>query len=259
MAQAWLKKKFWDKKTRYKDVFAQTTTFRVNEWLGDDDRARYLDLYRINPRRAHIVCDGGWGVVEGLVFENTVVEDFDVAKVVKEATGVGHGMDFGFTHDPTMFAEAAINLKTKDIYIFGELYKQGMMTEDILHWLDQHGYMKTDISADCAEPRLIAELKAKGVRRIHGSQKGRDSIESGINFLQGFKIHILPSCTHAVEEFNTYVFAQDKEGNWLNQPVDANNHFIDALRYSLEQYIIPAKKRPSRRKQAKTLRRMGLV
>ncbi|KID42852.1 Phage terminase, large subunit [Levilactobacillus brevis] len=257
--QSWLKKKFWDKKTRYKDVFAQTTTFRCNEWLGDDDRKRYLDLYRTNPRRAKIVCDGDWGVAEGLVFENFVVEDFDVAKVVKEATGVGHGMDFGYTHDPSTFAEAAINLKTKDIYVFGEMYKKGMLTDDIVKWVEQHGYTNSDISADCAEARLIAELRAKGVRRIHASQKGRDSVLAGVEFLQGFKIHILPSCIHAIQEFNTYVFDQDKNGNWLNQPVDANNHFIDALRYALERYIIPARKRPSRRKQANTLRKMGLV
>lgn len=239
--RSWLKKKFWDIDTRYNDVYAQTTTFRCNEWLGKDDKRRYLDLYRTNPRRAKIVCDGQWGVAEGLVFENFVVEDFDVNKVVAESDGVGHGMDFGFTHDPTTFAEAAINRDTKDIYIFNELYQKAMKTDDIFDWLDGNGYLKSDISADSAEPRLIKELQVKGVRRMHGSIKGKDSIEYGINFLQGYRIHILPTCVHAIEEFNTYCFQQDKDGNWLNQPVDANNHFIDALRYSLEKYILQYK------------------
>lgn len=236
--RSWLKKKFWDEETRYKDVFAQTTTFRCNEWLGEDDKQRYLDLYRTNPRRAKIVCDGDWGVAEGLVFENWIVEDFDVNKVVAESDGVGHGMDFGFTHDPTTFAEAAINRETKDIWIFKELYQKAMTTQDIFDWLDDNHYLKSDIGADCAEPRLIDELQAKGVRRMHASIKGPDSIDYGINFLQGYRIHILPSCVHAIEEFNTYVFDRDKDGNWLNKPVDANNHFIDALRYGLEKYII---------------------
>lgn len=239
--RSWLKKKFWDIDTRYNDVYAQTTTFRCNEWLGKDDKRRYLDLYRTNPRRAKIVCDGQWGVAEGLVFENFVVEDFDINKVVAESDGVGHGMDFGFTHDPTTFAEAAINRDTKDIYIFNELYQKAMKTDDIFDWLDGNGYLKSDISADSAEPRLIKELQVKGVRRMHGSIKGKDSIEYGINFLQGYRIHILPTCVHAIEEFNTYCFQQDKDGNWLNQPVDANNHFIDALRYSLEKYILQYK------------------
>ena len=35
---------------------------------------RYEDLYRTNPRRARIVCDGEWGVAEGLVFDNFEVK-----------------------------------------------------------------------------------------------------------------------------------------------------------------------------------------
>lgn len=237
--QSWLKKKFWDSDTRYHNVFAQTTTFRINEWLGQDDKQRYLDLYRTNPRRAKIVCDGDWGVAEGLVFENFVVEDFDVAQKVKESNGVCHGLDFGFTHDPTAFSEFAINMKTKDIWVFNELYQQGMLTDDIFNWIKDNGYEKSDIYADSAEPRLIAELRNKGVRRIHSSIKGKDSIMAGVNFLQGFKIHILPKCIHAIQEFNLYVFDQDKNGNWLNKPVDANNHFIDSMRYGAEPYLVP--------------------
>jgi phage terminase large subunit len=82
----------------------------------------------------------------------------------------------------------------------------------------------------------IAELKRKGLRRIKGAEKGKDSVELGINFMQGLKIHIHPRCTHTIEEFNTYVFKQDREGRWLNQPVDASNHAIDAIRYSLDQF-----------------------
>lgn len=239
--QSWLKKKFWDAKTRYKNVFAQTTTFRCNEWLGDDDKQRYLDLYRTNPRRAKIVCDGGWGVSEGLVFENWTVEDFDVDRILKDADAICHGLDFGFTHDPTAFSEFAINKRTKDIYLYNELYQTGMLTDDILKWITENGYLKSDIYADCAEPRLIAELQSKGVRRMHPSRKGKDSIESGINFLQGYRIHILPKCKHSIEEFNTYAFQRDKDGNWLNKPEDKNNHIIDSMRYGAEPYIIPYK------------------
>ena len=254
----WLKSMFFDADTRRMDVFAQTTTFRINEWLDSQDRQRYLDLYRTNPRRAKIVCDGDWGVSEGLVFENFVVEEFDVPEIVKQATGVGHGLDFGFTHDPSAFAECAINLETKDIYIYNEMYQQGMLTDDIYKWIADNGYINTDITADSAEQRLITELRLKGVRRIQPAMKGKDSIMTGIDFLQGFKIHILPKCVNAIQEFNTYVWEQDKEGNWLNKPLDKNNHFIDAFRYSLERYIMPKVKRQSRKQQVKYLKNLGL-
>ena len=41
---------------------------------------RYEDLYRTNLDDARIVCDGDWGVAEGLVFENFEVKEFDWVK-----------------------------------------------------------------------------------------------------------------------------------------------------------------------------------
>ena len=57
---------FFDEDTKLNNTFSYTTTYRVNEWLDEVDIARYEDLYRTNPRRARIVCDGDWGVAEGL-------------------------------------------------------------------------------------------------------------------------------------------------------------------------------------------------
>ena len=91
----WLKPTFFDENTRLNNTFSYTTTFRVNEWLDEVDIARYEDLYRTNPRRARIVCDGDWGVAEGLVFENFEVKEFDWVEKLKEKQVVAHGSDFG--------------------------------------------------------------------------------------------------------------------------------------------------------------------
>src|SRR5699024_11516892 len=40
-----LKREFFDKKTKRRDTLSLTTTFRVNEWLDDVDRQRMEDLY----------------------------------------------------------------------------------------------------------------------------------------------------------------------------------------------------------------------
>ncbi|WP_208422107.1 PBSX family phage terminase large subunit [Latilactobacillus fragifolii] len=248
----WLKKRFFDEKTKVDDVLALTTTYKDNPFLDEDYIGRLIELKRRNPRRAKVAVDGEWGVAEGLVFENFVVENFDLTEVLKDAIPV-HGLDFGFSHDPTAFAEAAVNLKTKDIYIFNELYKTGMFTKDIFNWLVVNGYQNTTITADCAEDRLIAELRALGIRRINRSKKGKGSIMYGIDFMQGFTIHILPSCVHAAEEFNSYAFSKDKDGNWINKPVDKDNHFIDALRYGLEPLIMPNKNKSDRMEEFKKL------
>lgn len=239
----WLKKVFFDEETREKDTFATTTTFRVNEWLDDVDRQRYLDLYRTNPRRARIVADGEWGVAEGLVFENFEVKEFDIEQKIKEIQETAHGMDFGFTNDPTTEVSSVVDLENKELWIYDEHYEKAMLTQDIYNMLVKKGLKETYITGDSAEKRLIQELINKGIRRMRASVKGSGSINQGILFIQGFKIYIHPSCEHTIEEFNTYTFDQDKEGKWLNTPIDANNHIIDALRYSLEQYHLGVSKK----------------
>jgi phage terminase large subunit len=239
----WLKKVFYDEETREKDTFAITTTFRVNEWLDDVDRARYEDLYRTNPRRARIVCDGEWGVAEGLVFDNFHVIDFDIQQKIKEIQETAHGMDFGFTNDPTTLPSSVVDLKNKELWIYDEHYEKAMLTEEIYKMIVSKGLLKSVITADSAERRLIQELINKGVRRMRASVKGKGSVNQGIQFIQGFKVYIHPTCEHTIEEFNTYTFDQDKDGKWLNTPIDANNHIIDALRYSLEQYHLGVAKK----------------
>lgn len=241
----WLKRVFFDEETKEDNTLSLTTTFRVNEWLDEVDINRYEDLYRTNPRRARIVCDGEWGVSEGLVFENFHVMDFDKQSKIKEIQEITHGMDYGYTNDPTTEVSSIVDLQRKEVWIYDEHYELAMTTQDIYNMLDAKGLLHSSITGDSAEPRLISELISKGAKRLHRSVKGRGSIMHGIQFLQGFKIYIHPSCVHTIEEFNTYTFKQNKEGKWLNEPIDDNNHIIDALRYSMERYHLGKRKKQS--------------
>lgn len=235
----WLKPTFFDEDTKLNNTFSYTTTFRVNEWLDDVDIARYEDLYRTNPRRARIVCDGDWGVAEGLVFENFEVKEFDWVKKLKDKQVVAHGSDFGFTQDPTTLVSTIVDTQNKELWIYDEHYQRGMLTDEIYQMYIDKGLKNAEIVADSAEKRLITEIKRKGISNIKPSVKGQGSIMQGVQFIQGFKIYVHPSCEHTIEELNTYTFDQDKDGNWLNKPIDENNHILDALRYSLEKFHFP--------------------
>lgn len=234
----WLKSAFFDEETRFNDVFADTTTYRDNEWLDQQDIDRYEDLWRTNPRRAAVVANGDWGVAEGLVFENYTVRDFDIMATIKRVGETTAGLDFGFTHDPTTFPRLAVDLDNKELWIYAEHYEHAMTTDDIFNMITEAEMQNALITADSAEQRLIAELKAKGINRITPSVKGAGSINAGIDFMKQFKIYIHPSCVKTIEEFDTYIYKQDKDGKWLNEPIDDNNHIIDAIRYALERYHI---------------------
>ncbi|MFC7364528.1 MULTISPECIES: PBSX family phage terminase large subunit [Bhargavaea] len=252
----WLKAAFFDPETRRANTFATTTTFRCNEWLDEVDVQRYMDLYETNPRRARIVCDGEWGVAEGLVFNNFEVRHFEPVEVIRKVRETTHGQDYGFTNDPTTQVSSAVDLENKELWIYDEHYEYGMLTDDIFNMVREKGLLKASITGDNAEPRMIEELRRKGLRRIHGAIKKPGSIKHGIQFLKGFKIYIHPSCENAIEEFNTYVYQRDKEGKWLNEPEDANNHIIDALRYSMERYHLGT--RQDAHDKARAIKSLGL-
>lgn len=239
-----MKRVFFDEKTQRADTLALTTTFRCNEWLDKVDIQRYEDLYKTNPRRARIVCDGQWGVAEGLIYENVQVKDFDKDELIKDkAYQLAIGLDFGFTHDPTALCASLINEQKKEIYVFDEAYQVGLITKDVAKMIQDKGYAKSRIIADSAEPRLIKELQTEyNILRLKESRKGKDSIMAGVSKLQGYSIFVHPSCEHIMDEFYSYCYQRDKEGNWLNKPEDKNNHLMDALRYSLQCIEMPRAK-----------------
>ena len=240
----WLKGAFFDEETKRSDTFASTTTYKCNEWLDEVDIKRYEDLYITNPRRARIVCDGEWGVAEGLIYDNVVVEEFDVDELFKTHK-LALGLDFGFTHDPTALIVFLIG--DKDIYIFDEAYEKGLTTKEIAKLIKDKGYANSEIIGDSAESRLISELQSEhGIKRLKKSRKGKDSINAGISKLQGYTIHVLPKCENTINELYSYSYKQDKTGKWLNVPNDENNHLMDAMRYGM-QVLDTTKLRKARR------------
>ena len=232
----WLKRTFFDPETRKDDVFTQTTTFRCNEWLDDKARKRYLDLYRTNPRRAKVAADGDWGVSEGLVFEDNVeLVDFDPQEKLTECGHAGFGLDYGFGGDPNAFVALAIDPKSKNIWIYDEMYTYHQTTPHIAEWLKKNGYQHANIYADSASPERTQQLLDLGIDNIQSVVK--TPIEAGIDQLWQYKIHVHPKCKNIWNEFNNYVFDTDNIGNTLNRPKDENNHEMDALRYACRQYM----------------------
>ena len=49
--------------------------------------------------------------------------------------------------------------------------------------------------------------------------------------MQGMEIFITKHSYNLQREFRNYVWAKDKDGNYINEPEDHDNHGIDAARY----------------------------
>ena len=102
------------------------------------------------------------------------------------------------------------------------------------------------VTCDSAEPKTINMLCNSGIKAV-GAVKGADSINNGIRWLQGYEIIVDVRCQNFKNEIEQYHWQEDKYGNAMAKPVDANNHLLDALRYALEDEILAAEVRAGRR------------
>lgn len=241
----WIKKRFFDEPA--KNVFSKTTTYKCNEWLGDDDIERYEDMYRQNPRMARIICDGDWGIAEGLVYENWYEEEFDPMQILAENPNAKpvFGLDFGFSVSYNAFVAMIVDPKAHKLWVFDEMYERNLSNLEIAKRITNMGYGKERITADCAEPKSIYELQIGQIEEtftkdgkpqytrwilpnVEPAMKGPDSIRNGIRRMQSFTQIVHPRCVNYKMELNNYCFDQDKDGKWLDKPIKEFDHCLVA-------------------------------
>ena len=225
------------------DVLAMTTNFRANEFLDEADLNVFRTMELENPKRFEVEGNGNWGICEGTVFYRWEIREFDVNELIKSGRfETCLGLDFGYTNDPTAFVASLIDAENKEIYVFDEHYEKGMFNEDIVKVIEYKGFAKSKITADSAEEKSIKWMKRNGLPRIRSSVKGPDSIIYGIQYLQGYKVYILPKCKNFIVEIKNYIWDTDKKtGKALNKPIDDYNHLLDAWRYSIEELATKVK------------------
>ena len=154
-----------------------------------------------------------------------------IAEIPKEAKYMGAGLDFGYTNDPTALIDV---WKWNNAYILDEqLYNKGMRNSEIANYIKSMKHYSGElVIADSAEPKSIDDIKDEGIV-IAGATKGKDSINNGIQLLQGLEIYYTEQSHNIEEEVLNYQWRVDKEDKSLNIPIDAYNHALDAVRYKI--------------------------
>jgi hypothetical protein len=144
-----------------------------------------------------------------------------------------YGMDFGFSNDPSTLFEVRIH--KENMYVKELLYKKGLTTPQLDVELSMLIPKYSNISADCSDPRTIADLKSRGWSNIKPSIKGPDSIVNGINWIKGFKLFVHKDSHNLKHELLNYQWLM-YGGTPTNVPIDSHNHGIDAIRYTKSIY-----------------------
>lgn len=169
---------------------------------------------------------GQIGSLEGVIFSNWKT----IATIPEEARLLGYGQDFGFTSDPA--ATVAVYQYDGKIILHELIYRRGMINAELVQEYKRAGVKPgLPIWADKAEPKSIKEISGYGYR-IAGADKGPDSVNFGIDLLQGHDILVTAESTNLIYELRNYIWEKDrKTGRNTNAPRDAHNHSIDAVRY----------------------------
>lgn len=207
------------------------------EWLGSKffDEAEYMKS--VNERQWRNVYLGEETGTGGNVFENIELREITDSEI-ETFDYIYMGLDFGWFPDPLTWTKMCYNPAQKTLYIFDEFVVNKMSNADVWEYLTKEkGVTNNDmIIADSAENKSIGDFKSYGAL-MYGAEKGAGSVDYSMKWLASLtKIVIDPErCPTSAEEFSTYEYMQDKDGNYISGYVDADNHCIDSVRYGLNK------------------------
>ncbi len=199
-----------------------TTYFDNLENLSPEFLKEVEDMKANNPEKyAHVVI-GRWAdVAEGAVFKKWgIVKEFP-----QWAKKVAIGQDFGYTTDVS--AAVKCGIVDNALYVDELCYQSGMLTNALANKVRPYGLK---VFAESADPRLVDEIKLRGVN-IYGVDKSGPSIKAGIDKILSMDLYVTERSYNLMKELRTYVWDKDKDGNYINEPVDKDNHLMDAMRY----------------------------
>lgn len=234
-------------------------TFRTDytmippEWLGLEFIAEAERLRSTNERAYRHEYMGEAVGSGGEVFPN-ITEREITEEEIDQLQYFYYGLDWGFSVDPFAFVRCAYDRRTDTIFLLDEEYKTGCSNSRIAEIIQGKDYTSQSkvyrdifgqrfedhaftITADSAEPKSIADLRDAGLKVI-ACKKYAGSVQYGIRWLQNRNIVIDSRRTpNAYREFSTYEYVTTKDGVFLADVPDRDNHTIDAVRYAFDSLI----------------------
>lgn len=203
------------------------TTYLDNKANLSDEFLKEVERMKVeNPEKyAHTVI-GRWAdVAEGAVFKKWgVVKEFP-----QWCKKVALCQDFGYSNDVS--ATARCGIVDNALYVDEICYQTGMLTNDLANTLRPWGLK---VFSESADPRLIQEIKNRGVNIYpvdKSSIDGKGSVVAGIEKIKDMELFVTERSYNLIKELRSYVWDKDKDDNYINVPVDKDNHLMDAIRY----------------------------
>lgn len=227
----WIYERFFEKAGVNDDFTGQhaDTNYIITTYLDNLDNInksfiRVADIMKeTNPEKYNHVMLGAWlPRAEGVIYTNWAMGGFEYIE-----SSTYFGQDYGFSVDPTTLVKVSIDRLNKIVYIKECFYEIGLNTSEIAERNYRHA--KNDlIYVDSAEPRLIKELKDKGMN-LQPVSKPAGSVLAGIKMMQDMRLIVDPASKNVIKELNNYTWHPKKD----DEPRDMYNDALDPVRYIL--------------------------
>lgn len=206
------------------------STYRDNPYLSKEQVAA-IEKNRSDANWWRVYGEGETGGVEGNVYPSYEVID----EMPETFTGRCLGLDFGFVNDPTAIVD--IRFIGWDLYVDLLCYETGLLNSHIADYLVRNELNRIVTVCDNAEQKSIVELQGKRVKAMP-CVKGRGSVAGGIAQVKQFKLHVTKRSVKLLDELDNYKWVKDEATDtYTNEPIDAWNHALDAMRYGVDYLI----------------------
>lgn len=227
-AQAqWIKSRFFDHVDPDATVHVSTIDDNPIESVRESYRRR-LDLIQDETTRK-IYRLGMWAAAKGQIY------NWDVVPLPEMGFDeVWYGGDFGYTVDPA--AVVRIHRRANEYWLQEVIYETGLTNQALGNRMKAAGLGGATIYFDSAEPKSIDELRIMGLN-IQPADKGPDSVRAGIDFIKGQIVHIVEGSENIIRERGRYRWREDKNGTPMAEPIDFENHALDAVRYGIFTHV----------------------
>jgi phage terminase large subunit len=210
------------------DVSYNITTYKDNPFLPDIQVQEIEKLQERDPNLWRIFGLGLKGLPTKMVFTHHQ-HYYELPKDVKL---LGYGIDWGYSDPSTL---VAVYKNEGGIYVEEKLYLKNVTIPDFIYKIKDLGIsLNDDFIADSANPQAIEELRRNG---INCKPVKKNSILHGIDLLKRNNLYVEVTSKNLINEFQSYIWKTDKNGNNLDEPVDKDNHLIDGIRYVLEMKL----------------------
>lgn len=143
---------------------------------------------------------------------------------------VFYGLDFGFTNPAAL---VKVTHKDKANYCEELLYQSSLTNQELIRIIKQLGISKGPIYADCAEPKTIEEIYKAGINVLPSDK----DVWAGIVGVKSYPLFISHGSKNLIHEMQGYKWKKDKNYNVLEEPIKANDHACDAMRYAIFTHL----------------------